>query len=370
MSEVITSPASDVKPEVTKQNISAAELVQQRIAQQGQRKPIPVEKPAEAKPEDKPGDAAKPEPVAGKDEAASKESVVEAKPDESKSKDVLSNVDLSELTDEDIQELAQKRKSGLLKRIAELTAKRKMAEERAMHLERVMAQQGATFVEPRVENNPFAAVETVEALNDKFRQVSEVIEWAEEVLDRSESLGADETAAVIEGKSFTKQEIKERLRLARKAKEKYIPAQFRELQGKAQRQAMRSALDQQARQELPWLQEEDNDLKKNFQAIITDPRLKKLEELMPELAPQMGYFMAHAANSIYGRKSIPLDSKPATVQVKPPSMPSSSAAGEDRSESRDDKHLKELASRVQKSGKMNDYVALRTAQLTKRKTIK
>ena len=40
----------------------------------------------------------------------------------------LANLDIDELTDEDIRELAEKGKSGLLKRIAELTAKRKSAE--------------------------------------------------------------------------------------------------------------------------------------------------------------------------------------------------------------------------------------------------
>ena len=101
-----------------------------------------------------------------------------------KAKEVLSK-DIDELTDEEIAELAQKGKSGLLKRIAELTAKRKLAEEKAAALEAAVQQAKQQLPEPKVENNPYANVSTVDDLQGKLKEVNEVVEWAEDSLFRS-----------------------------------------------------------------------------------------------------------------------------------------------------------------------------------------
>lgn len=296
----------------------------------------------------------------------SKEGQTQEPEPQAEGKDVLSKVDVSELTDEDIAELAQKGKSGLLKRIAELTAKRKLAEEKASQLEAAI-RQSQPKLEEKVENNPFASVETADELQNKYTEVGEVIEWAEDVLDRAENLGGDDVVANVDGKELTKAQVKEHLRRARKARDKFLPAQFKEIQAAEQRKQLKSAFEQKARQELPWLDGEDNDLRKTYEAMVKDPRLTDLAKAAPDIEPQLGYIIAHAANSIYGRRTIPLGEQKPSPKMTPPANPSISAAGPERGEPKEVKVAKEASGRLRESGSMSDFIALRTAQLSKRK---
>lgn len=357
MNEEVTSPATDEKP-VVKKSISAEQYAAQRAKARTPEAPPkeePKAEPAEAKVEPK----------------------TEAPKAEVPSKDVLSQLDLGELTDEDIAELAQKGKSGLLKRVAELTAKRKVAEERLAQLEQTVAQQKQpAFADAKVENNPYEAIADVATLNTKHAEIREVIEWAEEVLDRSFDMAGTDVVANVDGKELTKAEVRDHLRKARKAQDKYLPAQLKELQGKEQRKALKSAFDTRARQELPWIEgEEETEVKKNFNLMLSDPRLKKLEEAIPDLAPQMGYILAHASNSMFGRKEIPLTPAPSgsaksSVKLTPPSSPSTSVAGSSRSEDREERSVGAAVKQLEKSGSINDFIAMRTAQISKRKSIK
>lgn len=282
-----------------------------------------------------------------------------------KAKEVLSK-DIEELTDEEIAELAQKGKSGLLKRIAELTAKRKLAEEKAAALEAAVQQAKQQLPEPKVENNPYANVATIDDLQGKLKEVSEVVEWAEEILFRSEDMAASDIVATVDGKEYTKADIRESLRKARRAKDRFIPAQFQELQARAERSNLETAFKQQARKELGWLEGEDNDVRKRYEAMVADPRLKKLKDSVPEIAPQIEYLIAHAANSMYGRREIPME-KSKGPTLNPPSNPSTTAAAPEKAEARMEKSLKDVESRFRQTGKGSDFIALRAAQISKRK---
>ena len=372
MPEVIASPASDVKPEVKSIAITPEQFVAQRVAAQQARstpkkeesKPEPVVK---AEPEEKPKEV--------KVEAP-KEDATKTAEEEAKGKDVLSQVSLSELTDEDIAELAQKGKSGLLRRVAELTAKRKLAEDRAAQLEAQLAAQQQQHPFPLKDSEPtippeIASLTTPEAIQAKFKQSEEVIEWAEAVLDAAEGLDASADITSVGDKRYTKAEIKEYLRSARKVKEKFLPAQVRELQAKVQRAAVSEAVMVQTRKEMPWLEGEDNDTRKKYEAMVADPRFAKMAEAVPDLAPYLPNLIAHAANSMYGRKSLSLEPTPkSSPKINPPSSPSTAAAESERAEPAEEKDVKVAANRFRETGKPDDYIALRTAQLNKRKRLK
>jgi hypothetical protein len=361
MSEVIQPIAEGSKQPVENKSMSDTDFLSARIAKLNANAApkAQAEVVAEAKkPESEPKAEPKVEPA----------KQVEPKAEDSKPKDVLSK-DIEDLTDDDIKELAERGKSGLLKRIAELTAKRKMAEEKATALEAMLAQSRQRMPEAKVENNPFSKINTVEELRAKNQEIGEVVEWAEVVLERAENIAADDVAATVDGKDYTKAEIRESLRNARKARDKFLPAQFSELQAKAQRAQMESAFKEQARKELSWISGEDNDTRKRFEAMVSDPRIKKMKESVPEIAPQIEYLVAHAANSIYGRKTVEMPSdKPKSPTLSPPSTPSSSAAASERAEARHDKEVKEVEQRFRKTGSANDFVALRTAQISKRQS--
>jgi hypothetical protein len=349
MSEVVTSDAADAKPAVEKKPTSDAAFLSARIAKLSG-------KPAQVEPA-----------PAGEAEAnveAPKEGTTEA--EATPPKEVLSK-DIEDLTDDEISELAQKGKSGLLKRIAELTAKRKLAEEKAAALELAIAQTRQQLPEAKVEDNPYESIATVEDLQKQKEEVDSFIESAEDILFKAEDLGSDEVVYTSDdGKPYTKMQMREMLRNARRRQTKYIPAHWKELQHRAQRSQMEQQFKVLATNELPWMAGEDNDTRKRYEAMVSDPRLKRAKELVPEIAPQIEYLVAHAANSIYGRRTLEMDSKPKTPALSPPSSPSQAAGSSDRPENRLDRQLKDIESRFKQTGSPNDFIALRAAQISKR----
>jgi hypothetical protein len=349
MSEVVTSDAADAKPAVENKPTSDAAFLSARIAKLSG-------KPAQVEPA-----------PAGEAEAnveAPKEGTTEA--EATPPKEVLSK-DIEDLTDDEISELAQKGKSGLLKRIAELTAKRKLAEEKAAALELAIAQTRQQLPEAKVEDNPYESIATVEDLQKQKEEVDSFIESAEDILFKAEDLGSDEVVYTSDdGKAYTKMQMREMLRNARRRQTKYIPAHWKELQNRAQRSQMEQQFKVLATNELPWMAGEDNDTRKRYEAMVSDPRLKRAKELVPEIAPQIEYLVAHAANSIYGRRTLEMDSKPKTPALSPPSSPSQAAGSSDRPENRLDRQLKDIEGRYKKTGSANDFIALRAAQISKR----
>ena len=222
--------------------------------------------------------------------------------------------------------------------------------------------------ETKIENNPYASIDSEEALMKEKSEVDSFVEFAEDVLFRSEDLGADDVAYEADGKQYSKAAVREMLRNAKRRQTKFIPAQYAELQERAKRSAMEENFKKLAKQELSWLDGEDNDTRKRFEAMVNDPRLKKMKESVPEIAPQIEYLVAHAANSIYGRKLIDMDSKPKSPAINPPSTPSTTAAAPERTESRTEKTVKDIESRFKQTGSASDFIALRAAQISKRKS--
>lgn len=360
MSTVTTPIAEGVKESVDNKPVSESDFLARRIAKLSG---TPPPKPAEPAPQE-----VESEPQAAAQESASSSSEGEPNSAQQPKADVLSK-DIAELTDEEIAELAQKGKSGLLKRIAELTAKRKMAEEEANRLKQAIAQQQQQLPEPKVENNPYGNIEKIEDLQAKNEEVGGLIEFLEDALFKSEDLSADDPAAQVDGRQLTKAEVRDALRNARRARDKFIPAQFKELQARAERTSLEQAFKAQAAKELPWLQGEDNDTRKNFEAMVKDPRLQKLKERVPELAPQVDYLIAHAANSMYGRRAVEggISGAPAKPAINPPATPKPTAAAPERADARVDKAMQDVKTRFTQTGSQSDWIALRAAQLAKRK---
>ncbi len=361
--EVSPSVAGDVKQSVEQSNMSIGDYAAFRLGSAEKAK-AEKPKPAEAAPKES---APAVEEVEKEQEESHEGTAPEATP-EAEGKEVPSN-NLADLSDEEISELAQKGKSGLLKRIAELTAKRKLAEEKLAQYEAYVAkqQQDAKTAHPEVkpENNPFNKIKSIEELSQKAAEMGEVVEWAEDVLFNAADIAATDVAVVQDGKEYTKAEVRHLLQNARKARDKFIPAQRQLLEANAQREAMKKAFSEQAVKEFDWLRsKEDNDLKRRFTAMLSDPRLKAVEEAAPDVAAQLPYLLAHAANSMYGRKTIPIEGKP-SVKVTPPSSPGSEAAISGRSEERGSKVLKESSKRFMETGSIDDFISLRTAKYSK-----
>jgi hypothetical protein len=355
-SEVAPVSAETEPSSAEKTNISPEDFAIQRLGQ------LQAREPQKAPPQEEAKEAeATPSPEEDQAVESSDEPEVE-KP----SKDVLSNIDLDEMSEEELRELADKLGSRAVARFGELTAKRKAAEARLQALEAEMSKENPLQPKEPVKDNPYANIDTLESLQSKSQEVNQVIEWAEEVLFNADSYAADDYVTEVEGKSLTKAEVRRTLVNARKSRDKFLPAQLEVLQAKEHGVRMRQTLEQQAVKELDWMSKEDSEVKKRYEAMISDPRLAGLEKaLPPDISAQLPYLLAHAANSMYGRRLIQDTSQ--SIKLTPSKTAVGAAAAPDRGEDRKVKAIKDISQRFQKSGDKGDFIALRTLQLQTRR---
>lgn len=370
MSEaVVAQPiAEGSKPTVVEKPKTEAEFMASRIAKRKER----LKKPDQA-PEKSPEASAAAQPTKESSPQVEKPSD-EAKAAAKVADDAVLSKPISELTEEEIAILATKGKSGLLNRVAELSAKRK--DERREYEERVAALEAKLKkLEPampeRIENNPYASVEDLNTLQEKKREVDTLLETFDEVLDKADGMGASEIVMESEGRQYTKAEIKDLRRKAIKAKDKYLPAQYSEIVLREQGKQLEAHLSQRVRKEIPWIEKDEDETKKHYASMINDPRILKAKRLVPELAPQLDFILAHATNSIFGRRTIAEEKQPngKSASITPPSSPSTSAAAPTNVDARRNGSLKELENRFKESGKERDWLALREAKHQSRKSI-
>ena len=283
----------------------------------------------------------------------------------STSEDVLSQIDLDSASEEELKELAEKLGSKAVARFGELTARRKAAEERLAQLEAEIRNKPAPEPKKKIANNPFSNLETVEEIQAKTQEADDVIEWAEDLLFENADHAADDVIAEIEGKEMTKAQVRHSLLQARKARKSLLPDQLSKIQAKQKGINLKNALENQAKQELPWLDGEDNDIRKQYEVIMSDTRFKEMKRILsqeiPDVAGQLDYWFAHAANSMYGRKPI-VEDKP-SMKITPPKGATTSSANADKAQSRTAKSLKEMQNRFKQSGNARDFAELRKLQM-------
>ncbi|MBT8448063.1 MAG: hypothetical protein KJO69_00120 [Gammaproteobacteria bacterium] len=284
---------------------------------------------------------------------------------EAPTEEVLSQLDLDDMSEEELRELGQKLGSKAVARFGELTAKRKAAEEQLARLQESLKDQKNPLDKPKeVKNNPFAKIDSLEGLQEKSEEVKSVVEWAEDILFNSDDYGANDVVTEVEGKELTKADVRRSLLNARKSRDEFLPAQLSVIQAKQEGVKLREAFGERAKQELPWMSGEDNDTRRQYEAMVNDPRFKQLEDnLTPDIASQLPYIIAHAANSLYGRKLV--KEKP-SVRIQPPQQPNGMGAKAERGESKSSKSMKQTRERFTKTGDKNDFITLRTLQMQNR----
>jgi hypothetical protein len=281
------------------------------------------------------------------------------------STDVLSQLDLDEMSEDELRELSEKLGSRAVARFGALTAKRKAAEAKIKELESKLNSGDPLSTDKPIADNPYKSIDTLEELQNKAQEVNEVIEWAEDVLFNADGYGPEDIVTEVEGKELTKKDIRSSLLQARKSRDKFLPSQLKVLQARENGKQLKEAFDAKASEELKWLKGNDNDTRKNYEAMIADPRFKKLKESAdPEIGAQLNYIMAHAANSIYGRKLV--QEAPKSASLTPPKTAASAASTSEKTVNKSTKALKDLGQRFRQSGSKGDFITLRTLQIKNR----
>ena len=364
MSNEITEGVAEPSTEKTavQSNMSVSEFAQRRLGQL-----TPKEKEA---PPVEATDEVTEETEVESPEVETSEEVVAEQTEETEetsegSTDVLSQLDLDEMSEDDLRDLSEKLGSRAVARFGELTAKRKAAEAKIKELESKLNSNDPLSSDKPLANNPYGSINTIDELQGKAEEVNQVIEWAEDVLFNADGYGPEDVVTEVEGKELTKKDIRSSLLQARKSRDKFLPAQLKVLQAKENGKQLKEAFDAKASEELKWLQGEDNDTRKNYEAMVSDPRFKKLTEAAdPEIGAQLNYIMAHAANSIYGRKIV--QESPRSASLTPPKTAASAASTSEKTVGKSAKALKDLNQRFRQSGAKGDFITLRTLQLKNR----
>ena len=357
--EIATADAEAGKISVDKSNISVTDFAQRRIGELAPGTEQPQEKEAE-------------EVIEQETEEVLEESVdteeAETSEESPESEDVLSQLDLDDMSEEDLRELADKLGSRAVARFGELTAKRKAAEEKLTQLEARLKEKPNPLETKKVENNPYGNLDTIEKLQQKAAEVDQVVEWAEDLIFESDGYGADDVVTEVEGKEWTKKDVRQSLLRARKAQKTFLPDQLSKVQLRAEGEVLTKQFDSQAKQELSWLEGDDNDLRKQFEATVGDERFKKLKSVLkresPDIAAQLDYWFAHATNSIHGRKLVGSTKKAPTLN--PPKTGNPASAQSEKGMGRTAKALKELEARFKQTGNARDFAALRKLKMSNR----
>ena len=269
-------------------------------------------------------------------------------------------IDLLSLTPEQIQTLAKAGKSRLLHRFGELTAKNKALEEK------LAAQAESKPLPNRIpaEENPFSNLKTVEEIQAKYAELEKVAEETDRVLEDHEDFGADDIINFA-GKEFTKKEIRTANRNSRAAMLKFLPAQHAEIVRSEQRTAMEAEYNAAIPIEIPEMADENSDLAKQFAAMSADPLIAQVRQHVPELAPQLGYLLAHAIRSIHSKQMAPKRQVAPVTPPKPKVAGNPVGAAAARSGPQPVRKQAEQAyEQFEKTGSVESWVAARIARRT------
>ena len=161
--EITTEIAESVEQTAQKSNMSPEDFIQSRLGESEE-----VQAALEETPQTE--SEVSTETI---DEVESEETTSES------SDNVLSQLDLDNLSEDQIKELSEKLSSRAVSRFGELTAKRKKAEERLVELENKLSENELKTA-AKVQNNPYADLKTIDELKAKAEEVNNVIEWAED----------------------------------------------------------------------------------------------------------------------------------------------------------------------------------------------
>ena len=175
MSNEITEGVAEPSTETTalQSNMSAADFVNRRLGQLNegtQEEAPPVEATDEVTEET---EVESPEVEASEEIVAEQtEETEEVQETSEESTDVLSQLDLDDMSEEDLRELSEKLGSRAVARFGELTAKRKAAEAKLKEMEAQLQNKNPLETQ-EVANNPYESVDTVQGLQEKAKEVKQ-----------------------------------------------------------------------------------------------------------------------------------------------------------------------------------------------------
>lgn len=236
-------------------------------------------------------------------------------------------IDLESLSPEEIQALAKKARSRLLKDLGRFKGEAKVLRQELEALKEQTAKPLPPAVPHAEIPEVFRNLKSMEEIAAKHAEMEKVAEDADRLLDESEGYGPDEEFE-FGGATFTRNKVKAAKRTALAAITKYLPAMHREIVVSEQRKTLKAQFEERIPKELPEVADKESESGKLYHAMIEDPLVARIRETVPEIDPQLDYLLAHAARSISaGSKLVPTKTVTGkTPQAKVPESPAGSAA--------------------------------------------
>ena len=259
-------------------------------------------------------------------------------------------IDLLNLSAEEIQALAKKGKSGILKRFGELTAQKKALQDQ---LDAQASKQSNVKEIPK-EQNPFGKLESIEQIKAKYEEFEATLDTTERLLEEYDDYSNDDIIEVG-NQQFTKKQIKLANRNAKDAIVKYLPAQASHLQTIENYKVSNQQWQAAAKEEIPEIADEKSEIGKAYQQLVNDPLVIELKEKLPQLGIQIEYLLAHAARSKFGVAKKVAQGAGTKLKVKPPASPV--GAGASRKGQGQTSKYADAMKRFESSGSAEDWVA-------------
>jgi len=321
-------------------NLSFSDLINQ-LSQEPQQEEESAEETTEESTEEESAVEAETEAV--------DETEVESDEEES-NEEAEGEIDLLNLEPEQIQALAKKGKSRLLERIGELTAQKKALQAK---LDEAASKQAPVKSIP-TEKNPFGQLKSVEEIQERYESFEQTLETTDRLLEEYEDYSLDDIIEVG-NQQFTKKQIKLANRNARDAIAKYLPAQAAHLQKLENYKVAEQQWVELAKQEVPDIADEESEIGKAYNQLVSDPLVKELKDKFPDLGVQIEYILAHAANSKFGKVKKVLQGAGTKLKVKPPASPVGAGASR-QGQSQNSKYA-DAMKRFEETGRAEDWIA-------------
>lgn len=276
---------------------------------------------------------------------------------------ILARLGIDSASDDDLRELSKELGGRLGPRIGELTEKARRAEEENKAL-RAELKKREPF-ESKVRDNPYRdKADTLEKASELLEAAVETVRDAEIALEDNEDLASDDEME-FGGHVLPKKKVREILRNARDARDRYLPDRIRELEKLTDFESARERNLGVVHKIHPWHAEEDNPLRKAYDHWA--PRIESLfRESDPELLPRIPLILSDHLQAEQERagqpngKPKPAAAKPASAPKRPPSNPGGSGGGSSRPEaqSRKKKEAKFAAFEQGGDGSVNAFAKL------------
>lgn len=345
------SPTAD--GQISADNLSAEDYIAQRLQESETEESTETEEVETEEEEVEETD----EPETDEAEELTETNEEEAEEEEVETEEEGDEIDLLDLEPEQIQALAKKGKSRLLKDVGKLRAENRMLEQRLASLE---SQGQKQTKEIPADANPFGKLNTFEEIQTKADELESTMETTDRLLEEYEDYGPDDLIQVGQ-QQFTKKQLRIANRNAREAITKYLPAQQKHIAKRASMEAASVQYREAAAKEVPEIADEKTEMGRFYRTLVQDPLIQQVKEKVPELGYQMEYILAHAVRSMKGKSNKIPQGSGTKLKVKLPGSPAGSAAGS-RTTTKTSQ-VEALRARYEKTGSQADWQALRIAQM-------